>query len=115
MTVSVDAVVMFHPLRASAADALADRIGARLVGDPSPELPPSVPGTWRTARAAWASVGEGRGQEQGREPGSHQPAGGARRPPARKVEGGREDRHLLDQALSERDPRCPWDHGCGPS
>jgi hypothetical protein len=56
---SIDVVVMYHPLRAERARALADELGARLVGDPRPEFPPSAPGTWRTARAAWTSVARG--------------------------------------------------------
>jgi hypothetical protein len=58
--VTIDVVVMFHPLRGEPAHALAEELGARLVKDPRPELPPSVPGTWRTARTAWLSVAQGR-------------------------------------------------------
>lgn len=55
----IDVVVMFHPLRAGQARALADEVGGRLVGDPRPDLTPSAAGTWRTAREAWLSVAHG--------------------------------------------------------
>jgi hypothetical protein len=58
MSVSVEVAVMFHPRRAEAAHALAEHLGARLVADPCPDAPPSVPGTGRTARAAWLSLAE---------------------------------------------------------
>jgi hypothetical protein len=56
MTVSVDLVVMTCRPRLRQADGLAKELGARVVADPRPDLPPTGAGTWRGSRAAWLSV-----------------------------------------------------------
>lgn len=45
--------VMYRPERAARARALAEAVGAQLVCDPRPDLPPSNPGGWGTFRLAW--------------------------------------------------------------
>ena len=58
MTVAVSAAVMAHPSRSARAYRLAERLAvyrARVVLDPEPDGPPS---SLRTARRAWAAVGD---------------------------------------------------------